>query len=315
MSMIVRLAIVAVLAASALAQSCNANVTLANPYHRSNCTGYRTCEQSLCACTGIAYSANRTAETCVVGSTLGCESFTACVKTYFTCLDGLTSARSDASDPCYSWAVNLHTALLETAVSSYNGSKVQEYCGIAACHLRNASNKNSCPMGTNFSSVCQARLQRQRVVQGSLRLGGSNWSSCVTNATCRQSISQGITKDLSELLGIPAELLEIISVRVGSLIVDFAILEGSNKTAASLLTAIQATGSNSSWLRTVRSVYATVSSEPLTVEGFTAAIVTTTLAGTTNAPSTTPSTTAPSISAASPVPVFVALAAAFALLL
>jgi hypothetical protein len=328
MSMIARLAIVAVLAATALAQSCNMNVTLANPYVRSNCTGYGMCEQSLCMCSGVSYSANRTADTCVAGSTLGCESFTACMKGFFSCLDDLTSARTNASDPCFGWAVSLHTALLETAVASYNGSKIQEYCGISACHLRNASSKNSCAMGTNFSAVCTQRLVKQRVAQGTLRLGGGNWSVCMTNATCRESISIGIAKDLAALLGIPTALLEILSVRVGSLIVDFAILEGSNKTAESLVATILAAGNSTSWLTAVKALYATVSSEPLTVEGFSAVTVTTTLAGTTNAPSwmsdpycflCSDSRTwccASGSDAASPVPVLAAFAvAAFALLL
>lgn len=313
MSMIVRIAIVAVLAACALAQTCNTNVTLANPYHRSNCTGYRTCEQSLCVCSGVSYNVNRTAETCVAGSSLGCEAFTACLKTYFTCLDELTSARSNASDPCFSWAVSLHAAMLETAVASYNGSAIQTYCGIAACNLRNASSKNTCQMGTNFSAVCQQRLTRSRVAEGTLRLGGGNWSACVTNATCRESISSSIAGDLADLLGIDKALLEILGVRVGSLIVDFAILEGSNKSAATLVSAITSAGTSTTWLKAVKAVYATVSSEPLTVEGFTAIVVTTTLAGTTNAPSSTPSST--SISAASPLPVLAAVIAAAALLL
>jgi hypothetical protein len=105
-------------------------------------------------------------------------------------------------------------------------------------------------------------------------------------------------------------------VRVGSLIVDFAILEGSNKTAESLVATILAAGNSTTWLTAVKAVYATVSSEPLTVEGFFSAVtVTTTLAGTTNAPSMPP-TAPPADCAASPVPMLAAFAvAAFALLL
>jgi hypothetical protein len=326
MSVIARLAIVAVLAATALAQSCNTNVTLANPYVHSNCTGYGMCEQSLCVCSGVSHCTNHTADTCVAGSTLGCEPFTACVKGFFSCLENLTSARTNASDPCFGWAVSLHTALLETAVASYNGSKIQEYCGIAACHLRNASSKNSCAMGTNFSAVCQQRLVKQRVAEGTVRLGGGNWSVCMTNATCRESISTSIAKDLSGLLGIPTALLEILSVRVGSLIVDFAILEGPDKMTTSLATVLAA--GRTTWLTAVKALYATVSSEPLTVEGFSAVMGTTTLAGTTNAPSMPPTETpcgtclrpyccypVPPYDAASPVPVLAAFAvAAFALL-
>jgi hypothetical protein len=319
MSMLVRFAVIAVLAAVALGQGCNTNVSVANPYRHSNCTGYRNCEIALCTCAGSS-NATASVRTCLASTTALCEAYTTCLRNFFGCLEKLTDARNNATDPCNSWAVSLHAQLLTTVVASYNGSQTQAYCGELACQLRNFSNKNSCPMGVNFSSVCVATATKVRVIVGTLRLSGDDWQSCLSSATCRVKLNTGLLTDLSFLLHILADFIEIIGLRTGSLIIDFAINDGSNATVSSLLSTINSAGTSTAWLTNVKAAYATVSNQTLTIEGFSAAIATTTGPGgvTPPPPSTAPSsstTAGPSVSSASSISTLLVAVVALAALL
>lgn len=317
--MLVRIAVIAALATIALGQGCNTNVSVANPYRHSNCDGYRTCEIKLCTCAG---SSNATApvRTCLATTTALCEAYTTCLRNFFTCLEVLTDARNNATDPCNSWAISLHAQLLTTVVASYNGSQTQTYCGEVACQLRNFSGKNSCPMGVNFSSVCIATATKVRVIVGTLRLSGDDWQSCLSSSNCRGQLTNGLLSDLANLLHILAQFVEIINLRTGSLIIDFAINDGSNVSVTALLSAINNAGTSTAWLTNVKAAYATVSNQTLTIEGFSAAIATTTGPGgvTPPPPSTvaTSTTAGPSVSSASSIStLLVAVVAVAAMLL
>jgi len=142
--------------------------------------------------------------------------------------------------------------------------------------------------------------------QGTFKLSGSDWAALVNDPTRKATLLVAVQSDLAALLGINPLYIVIFDVSVGSLIVNYAILDGAGKTAAQLTQQLATAQNNTSWLTTVKSTYASVSNESITVLSFTAVAVsggttaapaTTTVSNTTLSP-TTAGTAVPSINAA-----------------
>jgi hypothetical protein len=327
MSAMLKLAAFAVLVASATAIVCPA-VTSSNPYSRSSCAGYVACERAMCVCSGVA---NGQDETCLknVSKTAACSTLVPCVQNFMMCLDTLTDARNNSTDPCNSWAVTLHSNLLATVAASYNGSAMQAWCAARACQVQNATGVD-CNLGVNASLVCKARTTVVRLIVATLQLGGSAYEVLLLTESGRAQLRSAIIDDVARLFGVDPQFIEILSIRLGSLIVEFAVLGGANATAAALLNTIATAGSSTSWLTSVKNVYKTVSNETITVQGFAGAVATTAGPGgvtppppppgttfppsgpttTTSSGSGSTTTTAPSINGASSVSTFVVAVAA-----
>jgi len=333
MSVLLKIAAFAVLVASATAIVCPA-VGSSNPYQHSNCTGYVACERQLCVCTGVA---NGLDETCLrnVSKTAACTTLVPCVQNFMMCLDTLTDARLNSTNPCNAWAVTLHSNLLATVAASYNGSAMQAWCAARACQVQNATGVD-CSLGVNASSVCKARNVIVRLIVATLQLGGSAYEVLLLTETGRATLRTALINDIAGLFKIDPTYIEILSIRLGSLIVEFAVLGGANVSATRLLEDIATAGSSTAWLTSVKNVYRTVSNETLTVLGFAGAVATTAGPGgvtpppappvtarpptlapgqTTSAPTTTTTTVAPSISGASTVSTLVVAVAAVAAVL
>jgi len=227
------------------------------------------------------------------------------------------------SDPCYNFGQTLHQSILSSILSGYSGSSLQQSCESNLCRVVNGSSSlSSCNYGdstaTNVcnnasaTTVAPAPPTAAPVVYDivvTLRLSGANWSSVLSNPTAKAELVTSLTDDLSVLLGVPAAYIVILSLTVGSLIVQFAVIQGSGKSIAQLSTSVNSATTSTSWLTSTSAVYATVGTDTLTVTGVT---VTQTAAPTTP----TPGTSGP-VGAAPFTTVFaaVAVAAAASLLL
>jgi hypothetical protein len=301
----------ALLASIAFAQCATVS---GNVYRMSTCAGYTACTTTLCTCAGNA----GTAETCLSSATANCAAFTTCTMNYFKCLDMLAgAARSNTSDPCNSWAVTLHAQLLTATVGTYNGSALQTACGARACALKNATSLgSSCSMGTNWSSVCMAPVattttaaQVRLAIRAQLRLAG-NWTAVLGSPAARAALETALKSDLGGLLGVATRFIRILGLTSGSLIVDFAVEEGSGVSNAALETAVGTAATNTNWLSNTQTV-ATANGGPTSISVTSAGVTTTTTA----APAGSTTTAAPSSSAAHVSAAAVAVAALLALVL
>jgi hypothetical protein len=161
--------------------------------------------------------------------------------------------------------------------------------------------------------------------QGTFRLSGAAWAELLNNTARKATLLASIQTDIAALLGISPTYVVILNLSIGSLIIDFAVLQGSGKSVTDLVAAASSAQNNTSWLTSTKSVYALVSNETITVLSVTAVAVS---GGTTavvpppsptNASTTTTSsgvaTPAPSgissPSSASSVSLFAAVAVAF----
>ena len=150
----------ALLANVALGQACNASVsTASNPFRRSTCTGHAVCEQALCGCVGSTSSLTNVSCLAATPASTNCSHFTGCVRHYMECLGGVAlHAKMNATNDCRLWAESAYSQMLVSAVTAFNGSLVQQSCAERVCQLRNASGKDACDMGANFSDVCNGMI-------------------------------------------------------------------------------------------------------------------------------------------------------------
>lgn len=299
-------AFVATLVAAVAAQ-CGTAPTV-NPFAPTACPAFKACDATFCACAGVSNATSSNASTCLSSSSATCTTLQSCLANYTMCLVNLESSTSTDAG-CNASVAAMHSLVLQAAVTSYAGSGLQAACRYQTCQIMNRTS-TSCTFGTNFSTVCQDRPP-QFAFQATIRLSGTQWAALLSNPAARSQLEAALKGDLANLLGVIADFIKILNLSVGSLIVDFAVLAGSNKTADQLTASVLASGNNTSWLTSTKSVYSIVSNETISVIGVTlvaggttsAPIVITpptpsTPSGTTP-PSTTPGGTSPGSSAAS----------------
>lgn len=295
-----------VLAATANAQCVNTTGT-SNPYAASTCSGYVSCMSTLCSCSG----ATGTGSTCLstVPTTTTCATLQTCFSSYYSCLHVLSEARLNTSNPCRTWALTMHQALLAAALGTYAGSVLQTNCRGSLCAMMNTTSK-TCNFGTDDSNICNGNMATttaaattaantttaagsvtttpagDTTVAGTvlaltaqIRLSGNSYGALLNDPAKRSQLTLAIRVDLSGLLGIDSSYVVIISLTIGSLVIDFGVKEGSNATTASLVSTINTASSSTTWLTGVKSVYATVSNETIAVLSSSATEVTTTAAG------------------------------------
>jgi len=312
MRAIAALAILAVIAPFSAAMVCPMTPTL-DPYAPSTCTGYMTCDTALCGCLG----ANGTvAAMCFASapSATTCDKASMCATNYFMCLTGLDGARNNVDDSCYNFGQTMHQAALASILSGYAGSSQQQSCQSNLCRILNGSSTlSTCNYGGDAAmNVCNnmsvagptppANVVYDVVV--TLRLSGANWSMVLNDPVARASLVADLIADLAALLGVPAADIVILSVTVGSLLVNFGVVQGSGKSIAQLTTGVSAATASTAWLASVAAVYASSGGTDTIVA--TAASVTQTAA---------PTTAAPPVSSASLTTVFAAISVAVAALL
>jgi len=161
-----------------------------------------------------------------------------------------------------------------------------------------ASASNSTTNATSTSVTTTTAPVTVYTAQGTFRLSGGAWAELLNNTARTATLIASLQTDIAALLGIDPTYVVILHLSVGSLIIDFAVLSGSNKTAAQLISSAQTAESSTSWLSTTKSVYALVSNETITVLSVSTVVV---AGGTTGAAVviTTPPTTTTSSNSSS----------------
>jgi hypothetical protein len=212
--------------------------------------------------------------------------------TYTKCLMALESQRTSTDAACNVTGAAMHAATLAATAGTYAGSSLQLGCRYRVCNSMNATSL-TCSFGTNDSAVCMmpavvtttaAPNATRYVAQARLRLSGTGYAALLNDPAKYQSLATALRTDLATLLGIESRFIVILNLSLGSLVVDFAIVEGSGKSTAALTQSVQSAANSTTWLTSTKSVYATVSNETITVLGVT---VTEVAGGTTAAPTTT----------------------------
>jgi len=274
MRVILIAAFVATLVATVAAQ-CGTAPTV-NPFAPTTCAAFKACDATFCACAGVSNATSSNASTCLSSSSATCTVLQSCLANYTMCLVNLeATAASDSA--CTASIAAMHSLVLQAAVTSYPGSALQAACQYQACQIMNRTT-TTCSLGTNFSAVCMDR-PALFAFQATIRLSGSQWAALLSTPAARAQLEAALTGDLANLLGVIAKFIKILNLSVGSLIVDFAVLAGSNKTADQLTASVLASGNNTAWLTSTKSVYSIVSNETISVIG-----VTLVAGGTTSAP-------------------------------
>lgn len=222
-----------------------------NLYRTSTCAGYRSCDASFCNCVGSSVNGSTTAMECAAAasSAVASANFTLCLDAQITCLTRLAVyARTEATDPCFSWSSEAYVELLKTAVrASYVGSGEQAQCQSYACQLINASTsdtikKTSLP--ALYSSVCYARnIDRRVVLQGTVQLGGSQWqiaaqqqSAGLLQVALQADLANALAVGSSSIVATPPTVATFAGIT--SMTATFSVYE-TTTTTAQLLTSVQ----------------------------------------------------------------------------
>jgi hypothetical protein len=310
-----------VLAASLVAsQSCPAAPS-SDPFVPTTCTGFNTCQATYCSCVGA--SANTM--DCKPASTTSCTTLTTCLSAFNGCVGALSASRLNTTDSCSAFGTAIHQAQLAAFAGTFAGSALQTSCWRASClRLNGTTAASSCSFGTNYSSVCSNSVilttqspQIAAAITAVLRLSGNDWAAVLNDPVKKQSLFNSLAVDIAAFLEIQSNLLTIIDAVIGSLVVTFSVAQGSGKTADQLVAGVTRAGTTATWLTSTKAVYATVSTEVLTVQstGVTATgapSTTTTGSGSTTTGSSATTTQAPAPTSAAPAASFV-LAALLAL--
>jgi len=320
MRAIAALAILAIIAPFSAALHCPATPTL-DPYAPSSCAGFMTCDTALCGCLG----ANGTiAAMCFASapSATTCDTASTCAASYFQCLTALDNSRTNMTDPCYNFGQTMHQAILASIVSGYAGSQLQQSCESNLCRVSNTSSRLAvCNYGGDegvkvcnnvTSTAAPITTPAPTVIYdivAAIRLSGANWSNVLNDPVAYATLVVDLQTDLAALLGIPAADIVILSLTSGSLLVNFAVIQGSGKSIAQLSSGVSSATSSTTWLASVAAVYA--------ASGGTDSIVVTSAAVTQTAAPTTaaPGSNVPSVGSAPVTTVFAAFAVAVVALL
>lgn len=285
------------------AQSCATTAPSSDPLNTgsaSGCALVQTCQKNLCACTGSTSAFPG----CLSANTASCSSTSKCYSAYYQCLMATTAARQNATDAaCSAFGNSVYISMMAALTgSSFNSSALAQSCNYNACQLQNQTGSTTgcgativgaaCSSAnllngvtTNSPVVATPTPTRATDIIASLRISGSSWGNIINNTALYAQASTAIQSDLATLFGVQSSYVGIFSMNVGSLIVVFGVYQGSGKSPASLSATVSSAAASSSWLKSIATVYSTVSSEVLTVQGFTAL---STAGPTTLAPGSTP---------------------------
>lgn len=294
----------------------------------STCGLAQTCQKNLCACTGSTSGFPG----CLSASTLSCAATTQCYTTYFSCLMTTTAARQNTSDTgCSTFGNQVYIAMMAAITgTAFNTSALSQSCTYNACQLTNQTgNTGSC--SSIVSSACSSAnllsgtpapapttpqpTSRATDIVATLRISGNSWASVLNNSALYAQASTAIASDIAGYLGVSSSFIAIFSLNVGSLVVVFGVYQGSGKSPATLQATVQTAAASSTWLKSIASVYSTVSSEALTVQsvGIVSTAGPTTLApGQTNVPTTPNKSSAVTAAGVSAVAIVAAALALFA---
>jgi hypothetical protein len=152
------------------------------------------------------------------GNASACGDLMVCFRQRGACLNNVQMPANTSQ--CASWYEGLNNAeLYISAGGMFNGSALQDACAVAACALNNATQSLSCQV--NITEACGA--PSQELIKYVLTFGGSYPADILTNTTRRKAVERLITRGLSRILSVLEYLIQILALRFGSLIVEFAV--------------------------------------------------------------------------------------------
>jgi hypothetical protein len=115
---------------------------------------------------------------------------------------------------------------------------------------------------------------RAVVLQATLRILGSSFAALLASSTLRANLYAAVRSDIAVLLRIASDYVVISNMTVGSLIVDFNVLQVDGSDVTVMAATLRAAAGNSSWITATKLVYATVSTETLVVESVSVTVLT-----------------------------------------
>jgi hypothetical protein len=248
-------------------------------------------------CGGVNSSSN--ASQCLGQSNSSCDSLAMCLSNYTICIASLGNQQF-GDTACNATSSSIRAAAIAAATSGYNSSALQQGCRHQVCVSILPAASKKCNFDQLANSACKAgAADALYAVRATIRLSGSAWRAILNNTARRATLNVNLQTDIgSNLLKIPPVYVAILDLQEGSLIINFAVLDGSGMSAQQLATGINSAQTNTAWLANTKSVYALASNETLTVLEVSATIVaggTTAAPGATTAagsnPSTPPATT------------------------
>jgi hypothetical protein len=284
----------------------------------TTCPAYAQCDLAFCRCAGSS-TADVNASTCLrSAASATCASLTQCFAAFAVCQTNLNAAalRTSTDPACSTMATAVHQAVLAVTVGMYPDSLLQSSCRSTVCRSMNSSSLSTCTFGVNDSNVCiftppttaagqtsaPATLAQTTagptsppvttspgtvyLITAIIKFSGTAYGLLLNDPTKRFSLELSVKSDLVAYFNLTGALLDILSMTEGSLIVNFAIKEGASQSVAQLVAAVNNAANSTTLISSLRTLYATVSSETITVSSVSV--------GATAAPRTTmpPSTTA-----------------------
>lgn len=206
---LVALAVVALVAGCASAQSCE-NVTAETNFYLTpqNCSNahVQACMDSFGAC----MSANSV-----------CAQQNECLQAQIVCLNNLPTVSESG---CSEWYTALTGAIAAVAANgTYNGSALESACMAATCQWANDSSVNTTECPVEFSSVCTMPQELSQLV---VTFAG-NWSEQLSNETIKASIMTAVEEGIAASTDLGAYAVRTLSVNEGSLVASSIVLNTS----------------------------------------------------------------------------------------
>ena len=238
----------------------------------STCPAYRTCDAALCACSSMPLMPSGQcilARSVATPALLLCMAEQRCVPAYTACLMALAEQRNNASNAaCQSVSLGIHAAMLQAALSGYDGSTLKSNCEAHLCRVTNGTCGNytaRClaaapalvtPVASTANEVYAIRFLMQ--------LSGTGFAEITGSQTMFTAFSDAVVADVAAYLGIPNTTIEVLSM-VRTLAVDFAIKENSGFTVEQLFVAVPSARYGPTFGANMKHVYARVASDQMRV--------------------------------------------------
>eukprot|EP01084_Bolivina_argentea_P071493 129961_1 len=183
----------------------------------SDCGRVDFCNTAFCKCIGGEYD-NKT-QSCPAMATLDdCFRLDSCSRTNIRCLNEEAQIAFEQGE-CRDWAQPVYMGIVDATLSTeYTNSSLYGACKYQTCAWANQTRRCT----PNYNQVCVAPPK----YFGTLRLSG-DWSDVIATPAKVAALKQSLKTDLTIQLD---QEVSVFDVRLGSLIVDFNMLDMDNNT-------------------------------------------------------------------------------------
>jgi hypothetical protein len=224
----------------------------------SGCPRVAVCRDARVACTATA----------------SCATAGACFAAEQRCLLAITATRSNSSDNCSTLGNNLYISQIAAAAAAQlNTTQLFSSCSAFVCVAVNGTGSlQACSLADLTASVCTAAnllgpvsttpvttatsgAVRRVALRGAFRFSGGNWAAILNNPARKSALEVAIRSDVANLTRVSVEFVVIYSLSIGSLVVDYGVLDGSGRSTAELSASVATAQGSASWLSSVSSEY------------------------------------------------------------